>query len=423
MAEVSTQDMSEAIVGIGLVADEVGPKKLKTSEYHQPGPATEYLLGVVRGVGGTKEGAVTGGVIRQTEMSSQQTKTVIEVHTVRDGRPGWKSSQADITDGVPRAVPSPLETKPSKQLTSNQQTKTVLDVHSVGGGRSGWKSSQADITNRVSGAVPSPLETQPSKQLTNLLPSNPGDSLRSATEVSVALLNTNQPGAVPQSKVCLEGGGCVNTQTGYVGVAAPQSNIVLKDNKEGGASVNTQTGCVRVAASQSNIVFDECELDEKKCVSCAKLKSVRCRECVLKSGCVVRNVNEQFERGEKPCQSVKMGKRTEDNITRRPSGQKSSSNSISISNSSSQSTSRLKNYFSNIASKNTNFVGKVGHGENIKHTPVKRKLIIDRQVSQLVSKFDQNIHHPEVLPGFVESESESPAKRLKQMPGVKHPFS
>ena len=127
----------------------------------------------MRGVGGTKEGAVTRGVIRQTEMSSQQTKTVIEVHTVRDGRPGWKSSQADITDGVSRAVPSPLETKPSKELTSNQQTKTVLDVHSVGGGRSGWKSSQADITDRVSGAVPSPLETQPSKQLTNLLPSNP----------------------------------------------------------------------------------------------------------------------------------------------------------------------------------------------------------------------------------------------------------
>ena len=167
------EEYSHAIARIGLVADEVGPKKLKTSEYHQPGPATEYLLGVVRGVGGTKEGAVTGGVIRQTEMSSQQTKTVIEVHTVRDGRPGWKSSQADITDGVSRAVPSPLETKPSKELTSNQQTKTVLDVHSVGGGRSGWKSSQADITDRVSGAVPSPLETQPSKQLTNLLPSNP----------------------------------------------------------------------------------------------------------------------------------------------------------------------------------------------------------------------------------------------------------
>ena len=112
------EEYSHAIARIGLVADEVGPKKLKTSEYHQPGPATEYLLGVVRGVGGTKEGAVTGGVIRQTEMSSQQTKTVIEVHTVRDGRPGWKSSQADITDGVSRAVPSPLETQPSKQLTN-----------------------------------------------------------------------------------------------------------------------------------------------------------------------------------------------------------------------------------------------------------------------------------------------------------------
>ena len=148
-----------------------------------------------------------------------------------------------------------------------------------------------------------------------------------------------------------------------MGVAAPQSNIVLKDNKEGGASVNTQTGCVRVAASQSNIVFDECELDEKKCVSCAKLKSVRCRECVLKSGCVVRNVNEQFERGEKPCQSVKMGKRTEDNITRRPSGQKSSSNSISISNSSSQSTSRLKTTFIILQARTQTLWGKWAMGK------------------------------------------------------------
>ena len=185
--------------------------------------------------------------------------------------------------------------------------------------------------------------------------------------MSVALFSPSQPGTVPQSRGSLEGGGCVNTQTGSVGVAAPQSNIVLKDDKEGGASVNTQTGSVRVAVSQSNIVCDEFKLDESKCVRCAKLRSVRCRECVLKSGCVVRDIKEQFQRGGVPCPPLGMGKRMEDRVTRRPSGQKSSSSSnlVNHSSSSNQSTTRLRNYFSNTSNKNTNFVGKVGHGKTI----------------------------------------------------------
>ena len=54
-------ESSEAFAGVGLVADGVGPKKLKTGEYQQPRPAVEPLLGVVMGVGGVtkpQEGAV-----------------------------------------------------------------------------------------------------------------------------------------------------------------------------------------------------------------------------------------------------------------------------------------------------------------------------------------------------------------------------
>jgi hypothetical protein len=53
----------------------------------------------------------------------------------------------------------------------------------------------------------------------------------------------------------VEGGGCVNTQTGSVSVAGSQSNTVVKANGEGGSSVNTQTGSVSVAGSQSNTVI------------------------------------------------------------------------------------------------------------------------------------------------------------------------
>ena len=49
-------ESSEAFAGVGLVADGVGPKKLKTGEYQQPRPAVEPLLGVLMGVGGVIPG-------------------------------------------------------------------------------------------------------------------------------------------------------------------------------------------------------------------------------------------------------------------------------------------------------------------------------------------------------------------------------
>ena len=45
------RECSEAFARIGLVPEEVGPKKLKTRENHQPRPAVEHLPGVVRGEG------------------------------------------------------------------------------------------------------------------------------------------------------------------------------------------------------------------------------------------------------------------------------------------------------------------------------------------------------------------------------------
>ena len=46
---------SETFARIGIVAEGVGPKKLKTGEFQQPRPVVEPLLGVVRGVGGIIE--------------------------------------------------------------------------------------------------------------------------------------------------------------------------------------------------------------------------------------------------------------------------------------------------------------------------------------------------------------------------------
>ena len=51
-----TQESYEAFARIGLVpTDEVSPKKLKTGESHQPGPAVEPLLGGVREERGARQ--------------------------------------------------------------------------------------------------------------------------------------------------------------------------------------------------------------------------------------------------------------------------------------------------------------------------------------------------------------------------------
>jgi hypothetical protein len=144
------QESSEAFARIGLVPDEVGPKKLKTGEHNQqPRPAVEPLLGVVRGVRGVqvvKSEVEGGGCV-------------------------------------------------------NTQTGSV----SVAG-------SQSNTVVKANG----------------------------------------------------EGGSSVNTQTGSVSVAGSQSNTVIKAIGEGGSSVNTQTGSVSVAGSQSNIVQTDASMESRR---------------------------------------------------------------------------------------------------------------------------------------------------------------
>ena len=156
---------------------------------------------------------------------------------------------------------------------------------------------------------------------------------------------------------------------------------------EGEVGVNAQTG------SESNIVNvkyqqQKYEMKSKLCVKCAKLKSVRCADCVRRNksdvSVVMRRVS-QFQDG--------------------------------IMASSVQAVSKKKNIQTYIPSENIHihpnnyFVGKVGREENTNNlTPTKRKLILEKQVSKLVPVFDFGIASV--------GESESPAKRRKYAPGV-----
>ena len=55
-------------------------------------------------------------------------------------------------------------------------------------------------------------------------------------------------------------------------------------------------------------------------------------------------------------------------------------------------------------------MGKVGRGKN-EHTPTKRKLLLEKQVTKLVPVFDSIVKLPVGSPGY--GNSESPAKRQK----------
>ena len=77
----------------------------------------------------------------------------------------------------------------------------------------------------------------------------------------------------------------------------------------------------------------------------------------------------------------------------------------------STSTSRLKKHFiSNSNLSNNDFVGNVGRGKN-EHTPTKRKLLQEKQVTKLVPVFNNRMILPVGSPGG--GKSESPAKRRR----------
>jgi hypothetical protein len=108
-------ESSEAFARIGLVADGVGPKKPKTSEYQQPRPAVEPLLGVVRGVGGaSKARREVGSHIKPVNVGESSVNT----HT---GSVSVAGSQSNTV--TPEAGPGAHKWKDSLKTDASKQAK------------------------------------------------------------------------------------------------------------------------------------------------------------------------------------------------------------------------------------------------------------------------------------------------------------
>ena len=335
---------------------------------------------MVRGVGG----------IEDSLESSAKPEVGPNIASIEAHKPGDSLESSAKPRGGPEA--SVGGAKPGDSLRSSakhnakqvEPIKLALEPHSVCGGRPGWKSSQAVTTGRVAGAVPS-LE---------------------------------------------RGEGCVNTQTGSVGVAASQSNTLQRAFGEGGSSVNTQTGSVRVADSQSNNVFEDlvCEKYEK-CEKCEKYEISE--ECTEQEGVRASSAKNPYSMKSKnksvqdsvqdnvcdmPCLSrgTVSTRNMNSNADRKPS-RGSEVRSNSTLKSSLNSTLRLKEYFSKLNNTHKH-TGEGGRGGNLKQgskliTPTKRKLGESKQVSQLVKVFNhcQDLH--ESSPGESYEYVGSPAKR------------
>ena len=125
------------------------------------------------------------------------------------------------------------------------------------------------------------------------------------------------------------------------------------------------------------------EVRQDECKKCARLKSVRCGDCArkLKYGGDITVMKNSAEQSLLP---IKKNKNTSN--------------------------------ISNCDLNNTYFVGKEGSGKYINinscQTLVKRKLLINKQVSKLVHVFDNTRVLPAVSPGECVTE-ESPAKKRK----------
>ena len=103
------QESSEAFARIGLVSEEVGPKKLKTGENQQPRPAVEPILGVVRGEGGVFKTSIEGGGCVNTQTGSVS----VAASQSNNVMPG--ASLVESTGAMPqppqalRAMPQPIQ--------------------------------------------------------------------------------------------------------------------------------------------------------------------------------------------------------------------------------------------------------------------------------------------------------------------------
>ena len=194
--------------------------------------------------------------------------------------------------------------------------------------------------------------------------------------------------------------------------------VNIKDIEEGGGCVNTQTGSVGVAASQSNIVIVETEdslAKRGRAVPQSSLNDESMKN-VKGESMNVKNVNSMYAKEYEKSSMKSMsgvqpeGRNKKVNTSSKSPSLRSKENSKPnlkhASFSSTYSTQRLREYFTALSSSG----GNVGRGENTNITPIKRKLLIEKQVPNLVETFSIRVQE------IASSESKqmgSPAKRQK----------
>ena len=161
------------------------------------------------------------------------------------------------------------------------------------------------------------------------------------------------------------------------------------------------------------------------CVNCSKLRSVRCVDCVkkMKYGDVnggPSDVRTRFRKWTKPSDFThtkggnKWNQLKFEVTTDVQEEIKINEGDIFKKNFAVQSSPTLKRdeHLSKSKVRNTYFVGKEGRGKINNLTPMKRKLISNKQVLKLVPVFDSTSVLPEYSPG-VCGISESTAKKKK----------
>jgi hypothetical protein len=168
-----------------------------------------------------------------------------------------------------RAVPQPTSGAVPQPLPAQAQARAVPQLIQT---QAPTQADQAEQPHTLAHPISQPQESSEAFARIGLVPDEVGPKKlktgehnqqpRPAVEPLLGVVRGVRGVQVVKSEV--EGGGCVNTQTGSVSVAGSQSNTVVKANGEGGSSVNTQTGSVSVAGSQSNIVQTDASMESRR---------------------------------------------------------------------------------------------------------------------------------------------------------------
>ena len=272
--------------------------------------------------------------------------------------------------------------------------------------RSGWKSSQGAAANGVSGEV------------LLLKPGAKPEDRTNVTDASIPIIESSKSEASkPASsngKSLTEGEGCVNTHTGSVEVAAPQSNIVNPGASQWHLSSVVQPEA-SVGMSQPNIM-----MSEPKCVS---QDDARMQECMSDARNEVISM-----KSNKPSIYISesaMGMKNESIVIKESSQSKLTfelcnvtGGKFNLKKCKQNSNSNLNNSTNSSKSNNTGkernntFSGESFNGIGVVCTPTKRKF--DSRVSSLRSLFDsQSANQSGQSIEAGGTEVGSPAKRRK----------